>query len=126
MDKDNITKFMVSSSNHIINLNRSLKNIKSDIMADYICPEPIGIIIVTNNVALLSDLQFIKNYVKNVKNVNSKDIKTPRLLQSKSYLKIVDISYFIENTSIPITLDFIESIMKTDYIFNNLLLTSKP
>ena len=80
--------------------------------------------IVTNKVVLPLDLKVIENLVKNVDNVNSEDIEAPRLPQSKSYLKIIGISYFLENTNISITSDFVESIIK--YIFNNLLLTSKP
>jgi len=41
-------------------------------------------------------------------------------------LKIIGISYFIENTNISITSDFIESIIKVNHIFNNLLLALKP
>jgi len=125
MGKNNITKFMASSSNYVINLNRALKNIKSEVMVDYVYSEPISITIVTNKVALSSDLQVIKNYVKNVKNINSEDIKTSRLSQMKSYLKIIGISYFMENTNVLITSDFVESIIKVNHIFNNLLLTSK-
>ena len=80
--------------------------------------------IVTNKVILPLDLKVIENFVKNVDNVNSEDIEAPRLPQSKSYLKIIGISYFLENTNVSITSDFVESIIK--YIFNNLLLTSKP
>ena len=80
--------------------------------------------IVTNKVVLPLDLKVIENFVKNVDNVNSEDIEAPRLPQSKSYLKIIGISYFLENTNVSITSDFVESIIK--YIFNNLLLTSKP
>jgi len=36
MGKDNITKFMTSSSIYVANLNRSLKNIKSNVMANYV------------------------------------------------------------------------------------------
>ena len=71
------------------------------------------------------DLQVIENYIKNVKNINLEDIETLRLPQSKSYLKIIGIPYLMENTNIPIMLDFIESIIKSNYIFNNLLLMSK-
>ena len=39
MGKNNINKFVALSSIHIVNLNRSLKNIKSDIIADYIQSE---------------------------------------------------------------------------------------
>jgi len=126
MDKNNITKFIALFSIHIVNLNRFLKNIKSNIMADYIWAEPIDITIVTNKVATLSDLQVIENYVKNIKNVNLENIEAPRLPQSKSYLKIIGISYLMENTNIPITLNFIELIIKSNHIFNNLLLMSKP
>ena len=124
--KDNANKFMASASNHITNINRALKNIKSDVLADYVQQESTGITIVTNNIALPSDLQTIENIVKNVKNVNSEDIKSPRLLQSKSYLKIIDISFFIKNTNIPIMLDYVKEIIKSNYIFNNLSLASKP
>jgi len=33
---DNKTKFMKDNSNHVTHLNRTLKNIKSDIMVDFI------------------------------------------------------------------------------------------
>ena len=65
MGKNNINKFMALSSIHIANLNISLKNIKSDIIADYIQSELIGITIVTNKVALSLNLQVIENYVEN-------------------------------------------------------------
>ena len=79
IDKDNITKLMAFSSNHIVNLNRALKNIKSEVIADYVFSEPISITIVTNKIVSSSDLQVVKNYVKNVENINSKDIKIPKL-----------------------------------------------
>ena len=124
--KDNANKFMASASNHITNINRALKNIKSDVLADYVQQESTGITIVTNKVALPSDLQTIENIVKNVKNINSEDIKSPRLLQSKFYLKIISIPFFIKNTNIPIMSDYVKEIIKSNYIFNNLSLVSKP
>jgi len=74
---------------HITNINRTLKNIKSNICADYISSDSKDVIIVTNNVASSSNLQKIKKYVKQSLDDNSNSIETPRLLQSKSYLKIV-------------------------------------
>jgi len=61
MGNNNITKFIALSSIHIANLNRSLKNIKLNIIADYIWAELIDITIVTNKVAMLLDLQIIEN-----------------------------------------------------------------
>ena len=39
-------------------------------MADYICVDSKGIIIITNNITSLSDLQAIEKYVKSVSCVN--------------------------------------------------------
>ena len=36
ISNDNKTKFMESLSSHITNLNRALKNIKSEVMADFV------------------------------------------------------------------------------------------
>jgi len=88
--------------------------------------EPIDITIVTNKVEMLLDLQVIENYIKNVENINLEDIEASRLLQSKSYLKTIGIPYLMENTNVFIIPDFIELIIKLNYIFNNLSLISKP
>ena len=47
---------MKDSSAHISNINRPLKNIKSDIIADFICLDSKGIIITTNKVLSTLDL----------------------------------------------------------------------
>ena len=80
IDKDNINKFMASSSIYIANINRALKNIKLNIMADYVQPELIDVTIVTNKVVSPLDLQIIENFVKNVENINLEDIVASRLL----------------------------------------------
>jgi len=41
-------------------------------------------------------------------------------------LKIIDISYLLENTNTPISTDVVESIIKSNYIFNNIVVASKP
>jgi len=62
----------------------------------------------------------------NVENVNLEYIEASRLPQLKFYLKIICISYLMENTNIHIMSDFIKSIIKSNHIFNNLSLVSKP
>ena len=126
MGKDNISKFMASFSSYIANINKAFRKIKLDIMADYVWPELIGVTIITNKVASLSNLQVIENFVRNIKNVNSEAIEISRLSQLKFYLKIIGIFYFLENTNILITSNFVDSVIKYNYIFNNLLLISKP
>jgi len=93
-------------------------------LADYIQRNSTGVIIITNKVASPSDLQTIENIIKNVENINSDNIKTPQLPQL-SYLKIMGILFFIKNTNIPISIDFVEVAIKSNHIFDNLLLASK-
>ena len=52
MSNDNITKFMRNSSVHVANINRALRNVKSEVLADFICLDPLGIIVVTNKVSM--------------------------------------------------------------------------
>jgi len=42
------------------------------------------------------------------------------LFQLKSYLKIISISYLLENTNTSIIADMVELIIKNNYIFNNI------
>ena len=58
--------------------------------------------------------------------MDSNDIQTACLFQSKSYLKILNISYCIEGTNTPVDLGIIELIIESIYIFNNINITSKP
>jgi len=53
---DNTRKLIKDSSTHVININRVLKNIKSNVMADFICIKNKGIVISTNHVASSSNL----------------------------------------------------------------------
>jgi len=50
MRTDNISKFISLLEDHIANINRALKNIKSDILADFIYNNHRGLIITTNNI----------------------------------------------------------------------------
>ena len=60
MSSENNMKFMKSSFIHITNMNRSLKNAKSEVLMDFIWSNPLEIMVVTSKVSLQSDLQIIK------------------------------------------------------------------
>ena len=49
---------------------------------------------------------------------------SPRLPQSKSYLKILEIPYYIKDTNLPITVNIVKKVFQTTYIFNNIVLAS--
>ena len=121
-----IKSFLKDSSIHIININYALKNISSSMIADFIRIEDKGIVITTNNVSLPFDLQEIKRYVKSSLSNDAEQVSSPRLPQSKSYLKIVGIPYISEKTNVQISSEEIENVLKSNHIFNNIILTSKP
>ena len=117
---------MNKSNGHISNMNRTLKNIKSDVLVDFICTDAAGIIVVTNKVASSLDLQTIKQYIKGTNCINFNEVDSPRLSQLKLYLKIISLPYLQENTITPINSNVIKNIIKDNHIFNNIALASKP
>jgi len=96
MSSSNSAKIMAISSKHITNINRVLKIIKSDVMADFICTDNCGFTITTNKVVFPLYLNMIKKYIKNVDTIDSKESIVSQLPQSKFYLRILDILYFIK------------------------------
>ena len=94
MSNDNIVKFIKNSATHVINLNRNLRNTKSEVSVDFIHSDPVDITVVTDKVSQLSNLITIKKYIKNLESIDSTQVNISCLPQSKSYLKIIGISYF--------------------------------
>ena len=119
-------RFIKNSVSHITNINHALKSIKSSVCADFIYADNKGVIISTNNVVLNSDLQEIEKYIKNSLQTSDNNIAFPQLPQSKSYLKIVGISYFVDKSNTCISSKDIECILKNNHIFNDIVLASKP
>ena len=111
---------------HIANINCVLKTIKSNTIADFIHVDSKRIVIITNNISSGSDLQEIEKYVKNPLPSDVENISSSRLLQLKSYLKIIGILYISKKTNNQILLNDIENILKNNYLFNDIILASKP
>ena len=85
---------MTILNKYVANINRLLKDIKLDIMANFIQVDNRGLVIITDKIAAISNLNTIKQYIKNINVVDSNKVISPRLLQSKSCLKILDIPYY--------------------------------
>ena len=66
-----------SANQQITNINKSLKEIKSDITVDFICIINNRVIITTNKPANTSNLKIIEKCIKNVSNINSDAIESP-------------------------------------------------
>lgn len=99
MNNETANKFLKDLNMHIINIDCALKSIKSKVIADFIYIKDKGIIISTNNIANPSDLQEVEKYIKNSSYMDTDQISSPRLSQSKSYLKIVGISYLMDQSN---------------------------
>jgi len=78
----------------------------------------------TNEVAVILVLNIIEKYIKNVDDIDTNEVMSPRLSQSKIYLKILGIPYYIKDTNLSIISDIIERVIQTTYIFNNTVLVS--
>jgi len=111
---------------HVNALNRQLKNVKSDITIDYICPSWNGIILTTNKVARASNLMVLEKYLKNLENINHDDNLVPCLPQSKSYLKILGVLYYGNNASNPISAIQVEEILSYNTMFSDITLAAYP
>ena len=61
---------------YIDNINMVLKNIKLEIIADFVYVYQQGFTIITNKVISQSDLNTIEIYIKNVDTIKSEDIMT--------------------------------------------------
>jgi len=126
MGSSNSKTFFKSLSDHITNLNHTFRGIKSNSIIDFIYINHCGLIVIVNKVAIPSELCVVKNYIKNTTSVDLNNVQFTYLLQSKLYLKILDISYLIKSTNMPINLSVVESIIKSTHIFDNIHIVLKP
>ena len=124
MTKTNAELIINSAHIHTSNINKYLKNSKSDTFADFIQLNVNGIIITTNKPASNLDLSTIEKYLKSIQNVNLDSIESPHLPKSKSYMKIIGLPYSSElGVMSP---DIIKGVLKNSHLFKDATLTSKP
>jgi len=72
-------------------------------------------------------MSIIDQHIKNSNDINSLQVEEPHFPKSKSYLKIIGISFFPHvNSQEKLILNDIEMILKQNHIFDNISLTSKP
>ena len=121
MSANNSEAIVLQVNVHISNINRLLKGVKSDVSVDLICSDNKEVIAATP-----LDLSIVKRYVKELNNINSNDVMSLWLTQSKLYLKILKVFYFLENINLSITFNIIKEVIKNTHIFNNIILVSCP
>ena len=67
----NSERVIVKLNAYIANINRLLKEVKSNISADYICSNSKEIIIITNKIAITLDQNIIEKYMKKLNEINT-------------------------------------------------------
>jgi len=125
ISKINANIIRSSASFHINFINRHLKKTNSNTLANFIYIKKFGIIVITNQVTSVQDIGIIKKVPKEFENINQDLIKSSHLLQSKLYLKILDLPYYLENTNNSITSELVKEMIKNFHIFNDITPTSK-
>jgi len=120
-----LAKILSKLVKHITNINSTLRSIKSYIIVDFIHNNHRELIITTNNVISVLDLNTIKKYIKSVDSIQLENVLSPHLPQSKFYLKILSIPYYDSILKISINLNSIEQVIQSTYIFNNICVKNK-
>jgi len=80
----------------------------------------------TNFVASAAELEVIKQWLKKVAGLAASTVVEPHLPQSKSFLKILGVPYWSNNSSLPITQAQVESVIVNTPIFEGVVFASCP
>jgi len=79
ISSNNTDRIIVKSNEHIANINKSLKRIKSDIFANYIWLDNRDIVITTDRVVVKLGMKVVEKYMKNLNNVDLIEVLNSRL-----------------------------------------------
>ena len=115
-----------NASFHINDINKHLKGANSNNLADFIHINKVGIIITTRFTTSEQDIKTIKTAINNSQKINKDFVESSYLPQSKSYLKILGLSYFAKNMNELITSQIVEEVLKKSHIFKDIEFSSKP
>jgi len=123
----NNSNIIESNARFYINgINKHLKDANSNNLADFIYIDKVSIIVTIRFTTSEQDIRTIEKAIKNSKKINKDFVKSSCLSQSKSYLKILGLSYFVKNTNEPITSQIVKEVLKESHIFKDIKFSSKP
>jgi len=106
--------------------NRGLVEAHSKLRVESVRKAWDGISMSTNFVALAAELEVIKQWLKKVAGLAASTVVEPHLPQSKSFLKILGVPYWGNNSSLSITQAQVESVIANTPIFEGVVLASRP
>jgi len=119
MAKSNAELIVQSAHQHITNINNCLRNIKSDVIVDFLQVLNDGVNIMMSKLASPSDLTTIEKYIKSINNIALDSIESPHLPKSKLYLKIIGLLHLMDNSII--TPNFVKGVLKKTHLFKDVL-----
>ena len=79
MESNNTKRVMAKTDTRVFNINRLFKEVKSEISINLIYSNNKRLLITTNKVAAISNLNIIKKYMKDINDVDSSDIISSKL-----------------------------------------------
>jgi len=79
MRLNNVERIMAQSNIHIANINRQFKNIKCETSVKFMYSNNKKIVVITNKIAVSSDLNIVEKYIDELNNVDSSNIMSLRL-----------------------------------------------
>ena len=103
--------------------NRGLVEAHSKLRVESVYKAWDGISMSTNFVASAAELEVIKQWLKKVAGLAASTMVEPHLPQSKSFLKILNIPYWGNNSLLPITQAQVESVIANTLIFEGVVLS---
>jgi len=74
---NNAEAIILQANEHISNINRLLKGVKSDVLADFVYSNNKEVVITTNKIVVTSNLNIVEKYLKKLNNVDLDDIMSP-------------------------------------------------
>jgi len=105
--------------------NRGLVEAHSKLRVESVRKAWDGISMSTNFVASVTELEVIKQWLKKVAGLAASTVVEPCLPQSKSFLKILDVPYWGNNSLLSIIQAQVESVIANTSIFEGVVLASR-
>ena len=117
---------MANAASAVESCNKGLVNAHSKLRVESVHKAWVGVSMSTNSVASAAELEVIKQWLKKTAGLGESTEVEPRLPQSKSFLKILDVPYWDSKSSLPITPAQVAEALSCSPLFESVTLASMP
>jgi len=106
--------------------NKGLVSARSKLRVESVHKAWDGVSMFTNSVASVAELEVIKQWLKKTAGLGEVTEIEPRLPQSKSFLKVLDVPYWDSKTSLSVTPAQVAEALSSSPLFEGVTLASMP